>query len=191
MYATKTSTIVADRTIASACRQTLNGYYMTARRLLMGVTGLAGASFAAVNLTEEGEGVQRFFSSVYCVSRIVFDYKLHRLWNSNVPKTELHLRSANRFLRLCQQNGGVMIKAGQYVGTMNHVLPKGKPALVYLFACATLSNCLQPERTFPIINNRIHRNAEPATRLCTIPAFLHNSTVVAGAVCNRRPSFDI
>lgn len=144
MYATKTSTIVADP-IASAYRQALHCCRMTARRLFVGVTGLVGASFAAVNLTEEGEGVQRFFSSVYCVSRIVFDYKLHRLWNSDVPKTELHLRSAKRFLRLCQRNGGVMIKAGQYVGTMNHVLPKGKPTPVCVSTCVTLSNCLQPE----------------------------------------------
>ena len=130
--------------------KTLHGCHMTARRLFVGVTGLAGASFAAVNLTEEGEGVQRFFSSVYCVSRIVFDYKLHRLWNSGVPKTDLHLRSAKRFLRLCQQNGGVMIKAGQYVGTMNHVLPKGKPPPVCVCPSVQLRlTAFNPNKLFP------------------------------------------
>lgn len=98
---------------------------MAARRLFLGAAGISGSAFVFVNTTETGEGLQRFFSSIYCVSRVVFDYKLHKLNGNEHSKHDLHLRNANRILRLCQRNGGVMVKAGQYAGTMNHVLPKG------------------------------------------------------------------
>jgi aarF domain-containing kinase len=36
---------------------------------------------------------------------------------------EIHLRNAERLLRLFERNGGVYLKAGQYMAAMAHVLP--------------------------------------------------------------------
>ena len=38
-------------------------------------------------------------------------------------RTAVHLRSANRLLNVCKLHGGLYTKLGQYVATMNHVLP--------------------------------------------------------------------
>ena len=38
-------------------------------------------------------------------------------------RTKVHLRSANRLLQVCKKHGGLYCKLGQYIATMNHVLP--------------------------------------------------------------------
>ena len=38
--------------------------------------------------------------------------------------SKLHKRSAERLLRVCKANGGIYIKSGQYLASMNHVLPR-------------------------------------------------------------------
>lgn len=39
-------------------------------------------------------------------------------------RSELHLRSANRLLRLCQDNGGCFIKVGQHIAALDYLLPE-------------------------------------------------------------------
>ena len=60
---------------------------------------------------------------------VTADYK-YNLWG--VPEgseqeallyKELHQRSAQRVLALCETNGGLYIKAGQYLASLNHLLP--------------------------------------------------------------------
>ena len=61
---------------------------------------------------------------------------------ANLPKdsperaaaqSSTHQRSAQRLLRLCQLNGGLFTKLGQFGASMNHVLPTPYPAV--LAAC--------------------------------------------------------
>ena len=99
---------------------------MALRRLLIGSTVVSGASYAGLKYTEAGEGFYRFGSTVYCAARVVLDFKLEKYKHPETPtrlRKELHQRSADRILGLCKQHGGILIKAGQYIGTMNHVLP--------------------------------------------------------------------
>lgn len=37
---------------------------------------------------------------------------------------EVHKRAAARLLHVCQLHGGIYVKFGQYLASMNHVLPK-------------------------------------------------------------------
>jgi len=39
-------------------------------------------------------------------------------------KTELHEKGADRLLYICQKHGGLYVKLGQYVASMDHILPK-------------------------------------------------------------------
>ena len=82
-------------------------------------TGLTGVALAT---TDAGKGTRRFLFTVYTASYIMADYKLHR--GNRDKRDELHKRSAFRLLNLCRDYGGIFVKAGQYIGTMNHILPK-------------------------------------------------------------------
>lgn len=100
---------------------------MALRKFLFGTGVVSGTSYLALKYTETGEGFYRFGSTVYCATHVVVDYKWDKYKDPDTPtrmKKELHQRSADRILGLCKQHGGILIKAGQYVGTMNHVLPK-------------------------------------------------------------------
>lgn len=62
--------------------------------------------------------------------KIAVDYK----WNLfgldedgeeyNKSIKECHSRSADRMVKACIQNGGIYVKLGQALSTMNHILPK-------------------------------------------------------------------
>ncbi len=57
---------------------------------------------------------------------IVIDYKWTELRPSKDPEQQqiqVHKRSANRLLNLCLANGGVYIKAGQHIASLNQILP--------------------------------------------------------------------
>ena len=100
---------------------------MALRKFLFGTGVVSGTSYLALKYTETGEGFYRFGSTVYCATHVVLDYKWDKYKDPDTPtrmKKELHQRSADRILGLCKQHGGILIKAVQYVGTMNHVLPK-------------------------------------------------------------------
>lgn len=73
---------------------------------------------------------------MFQVGHVGYDYKrtLFSLVGSNLFQTdpeeyfrmrsELHLRSANRLLRLCQDNGGCFIKVGQHIAALDYLLPE-------------------------------------------------------------------
>ncbi|KAA0200788.1 AarF domain containing kinase 5, partial [Fasciolopsis buskii] len=71
-----------------------------------------------------------FFRAVYIGIRISLDYKW--VFFVNVEDTETynaelvkcHQRSANRILNGCLANGGLYIKMGQGLSSLNHVLPR-------------------------------------------------------------------
>lgn len=78
-------------------------------------------------------GVIRFGRAAWTVGRIGFDYKLN-LFSSSSPKsgtpdyedlkTQIHTRSANRLLDLCNANGGCFTKVGQHIGALDYLLPE-------------------------------------------------------------------
>ena len=52
----------------------------------------------------------------------VFDYKvMYTLYPESLD--EIHLRVANRLAKICAENGGLYIKLGQGVASLNHILP--------------------------------------------------------------------
>lgn len=64
------------------------------------------------------------------VGTIILDYKLNLLWKTpeNSPnywelKKRIHERSAVRLRDLCCKNGGVFIKVGQHLGSLDYLIP--------------------------------------------------------------------
>ncbi|XP_031639550.1 uncharacterized aarF domain-containing protein kinase 5 [Contarinia nasturtii] len=93
--------------------------------------GLTSGAFAydAYNDFQFYYGVTRIFRSLRIAVWISMDYSwnLLSLSDGTVKKEqkmkEIHLRSATRLLNGCLSNGGLYIKIGQGVSTINHILP--------------------------------------------------------------------
>ncbi len=67
---------------------------------------------------------------MYVGAKITVDYKWN-LWGLDEDSDEYkrslkecHLRAANRMVDKCISNGGLYVKLGQGVSTMNHILPE-------------------------------------------------------------------
>ena len=97
-----------------------------ARRPLAALAGAAGAAaFARWDATDTkgGVGLTRAAAATSTAALIVADYKLSLfgLEKDSPPFVEarasLHERAAARLLRLCERNGGLYTKAGQFIGT--------------------------------------------------------------------------
>ncbi|OWF52261.1 uncharacterized aarF domain-containing protein kinase 1-like [Mizuhopecten yessoensis] len=75
-------------------------------------------------------GVVRFGRAAYVAMRIAVDYKLSlRNQDRSSPAyhellSQIHLRSALRLRDMVCKNGGVFIKVGQHVGTLDYLLPE-------------------------------------------------------------------
>ncbi|XP_040567744.1 aarF domain-containing protein kinase 1 [Lepeophtheirus salmonis] len=76
-------------------------------------------------------GAVRFGRAAWTVGRIGLDYK-QTLFSGfidpdseeyQILKSETHLRSAKRLLKLCCDNGGCFIKVGQHIGALEYLLP--------------------------------------------------------------------
>ena len=96
------------------------------RRPLAALAGAAGAAaFARWDATDTkgGVGLTRAAAATSTAALIVADYKwsLFGLEKDSPPfvsaRASLHERAAARLLRLCERNGGLYTKAGQFIGT--------------------------------------------------------------------------
>ena len=96
------------------------------RRPLAALAGAAGAAaFARWDATDTkgGVGLTRAAAATSTTALIVADYKwsLFGLEKDSPPfvsaRGALHERAAARLLRLCERNGGLYTKAGQFIGT--------------------------------------------------------------------------
>merc|ERR1719361_759084 len=62
---------------------------------------------------------------MYTALRIMYEYKLN--WSSEKTfreNEEVHRRAAKLILHCCQKNGGLYVKFGQGIASMNHILPR-------------------------------------------------------------------
>lgn len=70
----------------------------------------------------------RILRSFWTLASIIWEYKWN-LWLVDEKVEEqvqrqCHTRSARRLLHLCLQNGGLFIKAGQHIASLNNILPE-------------------------------------------------------------------
>ncbi|KAL8610336.1 hypothetical protein ACOMHN_041150 [Nucella lapillus] len=105
-------------------------------QLLLGVTG-AGAVYYLLQSEQERRkirvfvgGVQRFSRSLVIGVATSLDYKWS-LWKLEEDSEDYeqaikgcHRRAAERILHGCLKNGGLYIKLGQGLVSMNHILPR-------------------------------------------------------------------
>lgn len=74
------------------------------------------------------KSILRVVRSFVTIGLIVFDYK-YTLWGVTDEEERrkltksAHKKSAERILNLCLANGGVFIKAGQHIASLNQILP--------------------------------------------------------------------
>ncbi|KNC85731.1 atypical/ABC1 protein kinase [Sphaeroforma arctica JP610] len=64
--------------------------------------------------------VTRTFRTLKVAGSTIYDYKF---CSEREPLEDVHERVANRVLNLCQKNGGLYVKLGQGIASMNHILP--------------------------------------------------------------------
>lgn len=84
---------------------------------------LAGAGVAlAIDDRLNSQRVRRNMRALWTGVRILFEYKMR--WDENSLNSDLHRRVATMILNTCQKNGGLYIKFGQGIASMNHILPK-------------------------------------------------------------------
>ena len=81
-------------------------------------------------LSKGPSGFVRFFNTTYNVGLTLGDWKYHTYGVDRSTaafadiRNEVHLRAAHRLFHVCKEHGGVYTKLGQYIATMNHILPK-------------------------------------------------------------------
>jgi aarF domain-containing kinase len=97
------------------------------RRRLRGVvsTGfLMGMGYYLYTHTPRGLGssVLRGSRTLYTAAQIALDYKLHATGDPEHDAV-IHQRTGSRALELCLNLGGLFVKLGQYVATLNHAFP--------------------------------------------------------------------
>jgi aarF domain-containing kinase len=74
------------------------------------------------------KSILRVVRSFVTIALIIFDYKWS-LWGitdeeeRTKERKKVHKKSAERLLNLCLANGGVFIKAGQHIASLNQILP--------------------------------------------------------------------
>ena len=86
---------------------------------LLGIVGLS------IDDYYNSHRVQRNMRAVYTAFRIMYEYKLNwKSENTFKQNEEVHRRAAKLILNCCQKNGGLYIKFGQGIASMNHILPK-------------------------------------------------------------------
>ncbi|XP_053201562.1 aarF domain-containing protein kinase 1-like [Panonychus citri] len=74
-------------------------------------------------------GITRFGRAAFTVASIAADYKLSlrnlsdETEGSKSAWSVVHTRSAEKLLKLCSINGGVFIKVGQHIGSLDYLVP--------------------------------------------------------------------
>ena len=94
------------------------------RRILL-YPSLIGVGALYIDNYMNSNRVQRNMRALYTSLRILYEYKMN--WspsNSFAENEEVHRRAAKLILNCCQANGGLYIKFGQGIASMNHILPK-------------------------------------------------------------------
>lgn len=110
-----------------------------AGKILLISLGIGGSAYAGKKLYDDGKldlahsGPARFGRAAIAVGLIGIDYKRSLFSRSSPPsdspeyidlKTQVHQRSADKLLDLCNINGGCFIKVGQHMGALDYLLPE-------------------------------------------------------------------
>lgn len=117
----------------------VGGWRRIRRGLLYGICGATASSGILYAIADEPQrrkvrvllgGIKRFFRSLKIGTLISLDYK-YNLWGIAEDSEEYnelikpcHKRAAERLLEGCLANGGLYVKLGQGLVSMNHILPR-------------------------------------------------------------------
>lgn len=117
----------------------VGGWRRIRRGLLYGIGGATASGGILYAIADEPQrrkvrvllgGIKRFFRSLKIGALISLDYK-YNLWGIAEDSNEYneiikpcHKRAAERLLTGCLANGGLYVKLGQGLVSMNHILPR-------------------------------------------------------------------
>ncbi|CAD5231580.1 unnamed protein product [Bursaphelenchus xylophilus] len=96
---------------------------------LIGGTGVGIGYLVNNNEYVSHLGIVRFARAGLTASKMIVDYKITMRGDPGSEEYQqrmhlCHLRGANRILELCRNNGGVFIKVGQHVASLQYLLPE-------------------------------------------------------------------
>jgi len=94
------------------------------RRLIL-YPSLLGITALSIDDYYNSHRVQRNLRAFFTAIRIMYEYKMN--WSSEntfKQNEDVHRRAAKLILDCCQKNGGLYVKFGQGIASMNHILPK-------------------------------------------------------------------
>nr|CAG4646955.1 EOG090X047B [Megafenestra aurita] len=96
------------------------------------VVSISLATFYRKEISDGSIGVVRFGRAALAVGKIMADYN-RTLYSKNLEgahsdeiaklTSEVHMRSAQTLLKLCEVNGGAFIKVGQHIGALDYLIP--------------------------------------------------------------------
>ncbi|XP_015791523.1 uncharacterized aarF domain-containing protein kinase 1 [Tetranychus urticae] len=95
----------------------------------IGASGTAVGTLHANDWQVSNLGITRFGRAAFTVASIASDYKFSLRDfddDSEASKSawsKVHTRSAEKLLKLCSINGGVFIKVGQHIGSLDYLVP--------------------------------------------------------------------
>lgn len=104
---------------------------MLSRTIKYGLIGGAGAttvaSFHKNDWNINAMPVVRLGRAAITTAAIAIDYKcltLNKTLNQDIKEwSAVHTRAAERILKLCTSNGGVFIKVGQHIASLEYLVP--------------------------------------------------------------------
>lgn len=136
------------------------------RRATVASTSAATLAFAALHDDTETSAA-RFGRTLYHASVVGFEYKYGPAAalpaDSEERKVALaatHQRSAERLLHVCQRHGGLYTKLGQFVASLNHILPPQYPEV--LAACQDRAASVSFEEVRPLLEHELGCRVEAA-----------------------------
>ncbi|KAI6190123.1 Protein kinase domain-containing protein [Aphelenchoides bicaudatus] len=122
--------------------------------LLIGAGTAFGYAYYQNDYSLSDIGIIRFARAGFTASAMAIDYKIllsrnltEEAYNTEIKKC--HQRGANRILKLCTNNGGIFIKVGQHVASLQYLLPEEYTStLSILHSKAPESNLQEVKKVF-------------------------------------------
>lgn len=137
-----------------------------AARRVAAASVVVGATGTALKDDTESS-IARFGRSLYHAALVGLDYKYGAA--AKLPpgseeqlraKSATHQRAADRLLGVCLLHGGLYIKLGQFVASMNHVLPSEYPTT--LAACQDRANAVPFDDIRAVVERELGRPLDEA-----------------------------
>ena len=132
------------------------------------IASTSGGALAFAALHDDTDlSAARFGRTFWHASVVGYDYKYGAATKlpagsaeRKAALAETHQRSAERLLHVCRRHGGLYTKLGQFVASLNHILPPQYPEV--LAACQDRAPAVSFDKVRPLIESELGCRVEEA-----------------------------